>query len=176
MRTLESLGHRVVEASAAQGLRTEVASIDGVIVDPSVAAGVAQGRDAEDLGLDLVLRLRRLLHGLPIAVMSADGRADLVVRTMRLGVVDYVTKPADRARLLVAAGRLVEAQGDPSLGRTTLPPLADIEKGVIELALRWNRGQVARTARMLGIGRATLYRKLAEMGRTPAARAARMTV
>ena len=165
-RALESLGHRVVEATTGQSLAASVSGVDALIIDPLVAPVAPSGRQAQDPGLDLLLRLKRQAPSLPIAVMSADARVELVVRTMRLGVVDYVTKPADRTRLLLAATRLVEArtQSDASLGLASLPALKDIEKQLIERALVWNRGQVARTARMLGIGRATLYRKLGEMG------------
>ncbi len=167
VRTFESLGHRVVEAATALGLATHLAGVDGLILDPAVLTTSApQGRQSQDLGLDLIVRLRKQAHGLPIAVMSVDTRVEAVVQTMRLGVVDYVAKPADRARLLVAATRLVEArsQVDAALGLLSLPPMKDIERALIERALVWNRGQVARTARTLGIGRATLYRKLGEMG------------
>jgi len=163
VRTLESLGHRVVESSSSQGLLKSLAGLDALIVDPVVATDNAPARF--DLGLDLLTKLRRQSPAMPIAVISADTRADVIVRTMRLGVADYVTKPADRARLLVTATRLMEqAQSDTTGSLTALPALSEIETRLIERALAWNRGQVARTARMLGIGRATLYRKLGEMG------------
>src|SRR3546814_12781039 len=42
--------------------------------------------------------------------------------------------------------------------------LADIEADVIRLAIGHYRGRMTEVARRLGIGRSTLYRKLAELG------------
>jgi DNA-binding NtrC family response regulator len=44
-----------------------------------------------------------------------------------------------------------------------LRTLADIEAAVIRLAIKHYRGQISEVARRLGIGRSTLYRKIAEL-------------
>jgi DNA-binding NtrC family response regulator len=41
-------------------------------------------------------------------------------------------------------------------------PLAELERRAIDHALRVTGGRVAKAAKLLGIGRATLYRRLAE--------------
>jgi len=46
--------------------------------------------------------------------------------------------------------------------------LARVEAWAIARSLRRHRGNVAAAARALGIGRATLYRKMAEYGLAPA--------
>lgn len=45
-------------------------------------------------------------------------------------------------------------------------PLRELERRAIEKALAATRGSVEKAARMLGMGRATLYRRLATMGTT----------
>ena len=45
-----------------------------------------------------------------------------------------------------------------------LRALADIEADVIRLAIGHYRGRMTEVARRLGIGRSTLYRKLADLG------------
>ena len=45
-----------------------------------------------------------------------------------------------------------------------LRPLEDIEADVIRLAIGHYRGRMSEVARRLGIGRSTLYRKLADLG------------
>jgi DNA-binding NtrC family response regulator len=45
-----------------------------------------------------------------------------------------------------------------------LRPLDAIEADVIRLAIGHYRGRMSEVARRLGIGRSTLYRKLAELG------------
>jgi DNA-binding NtrC family response regulator len=53
-----------------------------------------------------------------------------------------------------------------------LRPLEDIEADVIRLAIGHYRGRMTEVARRLGIGRSTLYRKLAELGISETATAA----
>ena len=45
-----------------------------------------------------------------------------------------------------------------------LRPLEEIEADVIRLAIGHYRGRMTEVARRLGIGRSTLYRKLADLG------------
>jgi transcriptional regulator of acetoin/glycerol metabolism len=42
-------------------------------------------------------------------------------------------------------------------------PLRELEERAIRNALRVTRGSVGRAAKLLGIGRATLYRRIAEI-------------
>ena len=46
----------------------------------------------------------------------------------------------------------------------TMRPLEEIEADVIRLAIGHYRGRMSEVARRLGIGRSTLYRKLADLG------------
>jgi transcriptional regulator of acetoin/glycerol metabolism len=46
-------------------------------------------------------------------------------------------------------------------------PLRELEQRAIRKALRLTRGSVGRAAKLLGIGRATLYRRLAELDLAP---------
>ena len=50
-----------------------------------------------------------------------------------------------------------------------LRPLEEIEADVIRLAIGHYQGRMSEVARRLGIGRSTLYRKLAELGISDAA-------
>ncbi len=67
--------------------------------------------------------------------------------------------------------RLGEEAGPPRTGAGVelfdggeLRPLADIEADVIRLAIHHYGGRMSEVARRLGIGRSTLYRKLADLG------------
>jgi DNA-binding NtrC family response regulator len=59
---------------------------------------------------------------------------------------------------LVAASPHNDTEGDEAV-----VPLRDLEEREIKKALRVTRGSVGRAAKLLGIGRATLYRRIAEM-------------
>ncbi len=74
--------------------------------------------------------------------------------------------------LVEAAGiqaTVVEATTAGPFENGTVVPLADLEQQAIEHALRTTGGRVAKAARLLGIGRATLYRRLAARSVTAAA-------
>jgi len=166
-----------LELAKTSELTPKLATIDALMIDPYADRG-AHDKNGSDAALELIARLRKDRTDLPIVVMSSDANVESIVKAMRLGVVDYVTKPAEQRRIAESADRILEActfQG-VALGLTRLPTLDEIEKRAIDCALAITKGQVSQAARMLGIGRATLYRKLAEMGRTPSARAPRMTV
>jgi transcriptional regulator of acetoin/glycerol metabolism len=67
--------------------------------------------------------------------------------------------------------------GLPSLGLTPVPgpldarasgdsdilPLRELERRAIQRALRFTQGSVGKAAKLLGIGRATLYRRIATL-------------
>ncbi|MCF6302518.1 MAG: sigma-54-dependent Fis family transcriptional regulator, partial [Devosiaceae bacterium] len=48
-----------------------------------------------------------------------------------------------------------------------IQPLQDVERDLIAFALEFNDGAMTKTAKSLGIGRSTLYRKLKEYGLEP---------
>jgi DNA-binding NtrC family response regulator len=75
---------------------------------------------------------------------------------------DYHARPlngASAAAALSAAAGITLYASDGNLR-----PLEDIEADVIRLAIGHYRGRMTEVARRLGIGRSTLYRKLAELG------------
>ena len=56
---------------------------------------------------------------------------------------------------------LIEEPGeDAELGEGDIRPLQEEEKRLLSRALKATRGNVRRAAKLLGIGRATLYRKI----------------
>jgi DNA-binding NtrC family response regulator len=154
-RVFESKGHRIVELARARDILAKLATVDALCMDVACA-------DAH--GLDIVEQIHHERPEVPILVVTGDARVDSVVRAMRAGVVDYVTKPAEQKRLSDAADRLLEAATCQAsmLGLKELPTLDELEKRAINCALELTHGQVSQAAQMLGIGRATLYRKIAE--------------
>jgi two-component system, LuxR family, response regulator FixJ len=53
-------------------------------------------------GLELQARLNDLGVGLPVIVVTKDGDVATAVRAMKAGVIDFIEKPLDDERLLVA--------------------------------------------------------------------------
>ncbi len=85
----------------------------------------------------------------------------------QLTLADFPGLQAERARAPTDSLGPAAAEG---IGITlyradgNLRPLADIEADVIRLAIGHYRGRMSEVARRLGIGRSTLYRKLADLG------------
>ena len=73
--------------------------------------------------------------------------------------LDVVHLPADLRQAVEGAG--AEGAGDEG---EEVVPLRELERRAIRRALRATNGSVEKAARLLGMGRATLYRRLARYG------------
>lgn len=125
-----------------------------------------RGADIERL-LDHFLDHFRALHGRPQLRLDAAARQQLLayhwpgnVRQLRNVIDSAVVLATDEVIRADDLGlRFVEdVHADDSLR------LADWERKLVEDALRRTGGRVPEAARLLGIGRATLYRKIEEYG------------
>lgn len=110
-------------------------------------------------GLDLVEQI--LIHSprCRIVILTGYGSIATAVKAMRLGAVDYLTKPAtvNAIELALKGGEREAVQSqDESLG----PSLARVEHEYIEKILAECEGNVSQAARRLGIHRQSLQRKL----------------
>jgi len=140
-------------------------------------------------GMGVLGQMRRRGIEVPVvAAVTVEG-LDAAASAIRAGARDFVVKPAGALRLNVAlanAMALARAQGaaatraaatmeqpaaravpdepeflDP---RGHVRPLEEIEAKAIRLACAHYGGRLTEAARRLGIGRSTLYRKLARLG------------
>jgi DNA-binding NtrC family response regulator len=92
---------------------------------------------------------------------------DVIVRGLlacRGGEITLADVPAEIRRLAsdVVPDSSAHEAGVPSSQR--IIPLRELERRAIEAALRTTGGSVGKAAKLLGIGRATLYRRLAALG------------
>ncbi len=130
-------------------------------------------------GDDVVLLARWYLERAAARLgRSVDGFAEDVVDTLRSydwpGNVRQLANEIERA-LLLSDGPLVDLE-DLRLRTAALadagdeprsPTMIAAERSAVERALEESGGSVTRAARLLGISRATLYRKLARYKLTP---------
>lgn len=138
--------------------------------------GATSSIDAVCLGIDDESRFDRLHQiaaldpQLPIIVVT--GNEDTAERALAEGAYDVVSRPVSVSRLRHAVGRAVERRTltirvfdlSNRLAQYESPdvvPMRDLERNAIERALHATRGSVTKAAKLLGIGRATLYRRLA---------------
>jgi two-component system response regulator HydG len=124
---------------------------------------------------DAAVRMKRKISGL------APSAADQLLRYEWPGNVRELENAMERA-VALARGARVELEDLPEEVRQALPmpvattgtvrPLEEVEKEYILAALKLNGGNQTHTAKELGIGSATLYRKLKSYGLIGGKRAA----
>jgi len=154
-RTLEARGHHVTEKGSAKELFEQ--PVDAHVICLDLGLG-------DTTGLVVLERLRREVPHVAVIVATGDTSLDTAVRAMKMGACDYVTKPMDTDRLIAALDTAKTLVHGPEI-----VPLEKLERTAIERALRTTGGHVAKAAKLLGLGRATLYRRLTTYGMEKAA-------
>lgn len=119
-------------------------------------------------GLSALANYRKLQPDAAIVMLTGFGDIPLAVAAMREGADTLLSKPIDADKLLREAASLRERQRTPPSAAPTPPPgslkLDDLEREAIRAALRESGGVVATAAKLLGIDRRTLQRKLRKLG------------
>lgn len=123
-------------------------------------------------GLDLVRDLHALDQTTRIVVLTGYGSIATAVSAMRCGASDYVTKPADadqieRALLGTPASASAEGGAGSEANELSAPSLARVEWEHIQRVMHDTGNNVSQAARVLGIHRRSLQRKL---GKDPGVR------
>jgi two-component system response regulator RegA len=115
-------------------------------------------------GLQVVKELRGLDAATVIVVLTGYGSIATALEAVRSGATDYLTKPADveeiLARFARAGEKPEESMEEEAPGAT--PSLARVEWEHINRVLADCGGNVSRAARLLGLHRRSLQRKLAK--------------
>ena len=108
-------------------------------------------------GLDLVQDLKALDPTTNVVVLTGYGSIATAVQSLQLGATSYLTKPVDADQILAAFDsepRRAIRQPPPA------QPLARVEWEHIQRVLADCDGNVSQAARLLGIHRRSLQRKL----------------
>lgn len=147
-------------ATIDEGLVTlEYEPVDLVVIDYRMPRGD---------GLSALAQYRKLQPDAAIVMLTGFGDIPLAVAAMREGADTLLSKPVDADKLLREAANLRERQRPPPSAAPTPPPgslkLDDLEREAIRAALRESGGVVATAAKLLGIDRRTLQRKLKKFG------------
>jgi len=128
-------------------------------------------------GIALCERIARN-HNVPVIVMTAFGETQAAVDALRADAVDFIVKPfstqtvAEAVRRAVALGRerppVKRLPGVVSEVRNAIneeeASLDHLQREHIDKVLRAVGGNKAEAARVLGIDRATLYRRMKRFG------------
>jgi two-component system, response regulator RegA len=114
-------------------------------------------------GLELVRVLKEIDPATNVVVLTGYGSIATAVEAVRLGATHYLTKPADVDEVLAAFARAdAAAEEEPVEVRGQVPSLARVEWEHINRVLADCGGNVSQAARLLGIHRRSLQRKLAK--------------
>ncbi|QIR15894.1 response regulator transcription factor [Shewanella aestuarii] len=114
---------------------------------------------ADENGLSLITPLRQHLPKALIVLLTGYASIATAVEAIRLGADNYLAKPVDTQTLLNALKVTPSAQPETLLSEQPIPPKL-LEWEHIQQVLNANNGNVSATARLLGMHRRTLQRKL----------------
>jgi two-component system response regulator RegA len=129
----------------------------GIVVDLKLGA---------TSGLDIMKAILERQPDCPVIVLTGFGSIATALEAVRLGARDYLTKPADPGQILAALhsgpGRPMDAQRDRIAAGSEPASLDRVEWEHIQRVLVETGNNITRTARLLGIDRRSLQRKLAK--------------
>lgn len=116
-------------------------------------------------GLEIVRALKDVDPTTNVVVLTGYGSIATALEAVRLGATHYLTKPVDVDEILAAFARR-DAPEQPFVGDRDdehVPSLARVEWEHIQRVLTDCQGNVSKAARLLGVHRRSLQRKLGKM-------------
>ena len=126
------------------------------IPDVSFDFAVIDLRLNGEFGLDAIATLKKNSTKCKFVVLTGYGSIATAVEAVKLGAVDYLTKPASFALIESALhGQLKKP--DPGFKPQSL---SQVEHEHIDFVLTKNQGNISKTAKDLGLHRQSLQRKL----------------
>lgn len=145
---LKRRGHQVLLAHNVEEGLAEVRAFqpERVVVDLRMPGGS---------GLELVKEMGQEFPDIVIVVLTGFGSIATAVEAVKLGAVQYLTKPVSADALLAAF------EGEAPEDETSAPSLDVVEWEHLQRVLAECSGNISEAARRLGMHRRTLQRKLA---------------
>ena len=155
-RLLRALRARGFDAAGAGDYDTAMAAAQADSPELALVDLRLPGRS----GLDLVRDLKLLDDTTTVVVLTGYGSIATAVESVRLGATSYLTKPVDADQIVAAFDRGAAAAGSDV--KVSVPSLARVEWEHINRVLADCGGNVSQAARLLGIHRRSLQRKLSK--------------
>ena len=113
-------------------------------------------------GLEVVRELKEIDPATNVVVLTGYGSIATAVEAVRLGATHYLTKPADADDVLAAFQRATLPADEAPREPEEVPSLARVEWEHIHRVLADCGGNISRAAKLLGIHRRSLQRKLSK--------------
>ena len=101
---LISEGHRVMEAENGEAAIKSVLNshFDLILLDYKMS-----GMD----GLEVLKEVKRINHEIDVVIITAYGTIETAVEAIKVGAIDYITKPIELDELLILVDRVAERRG-----------------------------------------------------------------
>jgi two-component system response regulator RegA len=106
--------------------------------------------------------LHSRLPAIPIVVLTGFGSIATALEAVRLGARDYLTKPVEPDQILLALRGERDRSGAPPETEVEPASLDRVEWEHIQRVLADTGNNITRAAKLLGIDRRSLQRKLAK--------------
>jgi two-component system response regulator RegA len=155
-RLVRALGDRGLEVTAAGSYDEAIAAAQ----QDTPELALVDLRLPTRSGLDVVRALKALDATTVIVVLTGYGSIATAVESVKLGAATYLTKPVDADQILAAFNG--ESTADAGQGTFAVPSLARVEWEHIQRVLGDCGGNLSQAARLLGIHRRSLQRKLSK--------------
>lgn len=154
-RSLERRGlHIVVASSAAEAQKIARSYLpDFALVDLRLGS--------RESGLDLIGPLRAIRQDMRILLLTGYASVATAVEAIKRGADDYLLKPVT-VDMIVRALAAHAAEREEPEPEKTMVPLSRLEWEHIQQALTETDGNISAAARLLGMHRRSLQRKLAK--------------
>ena len=111
-------------------------------------------------GLEFLQLLAREGYDIPLIMLTGYGSIPTAIAATRLGADHFLTKPSDAEQILAAYERINQGAKPDSEPATSVPSLARVEWEHIQRVLADCGGNVSQAAKLLGLHRRSLQRKL----------------
>ncbi|HSW04246.1 response regulator [Aquabacterium sp.] len=128
------------------------------------------GRTDGTQGLRLLAEVQARPQPPAVVVMTAYADIDLAVQALKRGAFDFITKPWDNVRLIAICREALQrtrSAPDADVAPVAAEPprsLAAQERAAVLAAMAEAQGNLSAAARLLGVSRAALYRRLDKHG------------
>lgn len=129
------------------------------VLDKNEIAAVLLDADTICDSVGLIPKIKQRSARIEVVIAQEDATIPAAVEAIKAGATDYLEKPFQGERL----ERVLVAAFDRYRG-FQVPTLDEMERQAIDLALSHADGNCVEAARLLSIGKTTLYRKLREYG------------
>jgi len=157
---LQTLQRSLLKRGVASTTATNAADALRLAAEGSLDFALIDLRLATESGLDLIKPLRHAQPQMRIVLMTGYASVATAVEAIKRGADEYLLKPTTVDTILRTLSLTVDTE--TPLEPQTMTPLSRLEWEHIHQALAETNGNVSAAARLLGMHRRSLQRKLAK--------------